>query len=156
MHIQRKSMLALVVIALLAAFAMPAFAQNVVTTTVTVTEQQINQSYRVTNSPRRSVSSVVVDLQPGAVVISATWTFPRQEPISTVSTLVPSVSNGRLTWTITSATINGQAASQDIINQVNSAIGSTWRSFFRRYLPAGRLTGITITDTDVVLTLTGR
>lgn len=156
MQHNRKLILMVIVVALLAVFAAPTFAQSTVSTTVTVTEQQINESYRVTNNPRRSVSNIVVDLQPGQVVISATWTFPRQAPINAVSTAVATVTNGRLTWTITSASANGQAVSQEVINQINSAIGSSWRSFFRRYLPPGRVTGLTITDTEAVITMAGR
>jgi hypothetical protein len=138
------------------AAAVPAFAQNTVTTSVTLTEAQINAAYRVTNSPRRTVTNVVVDLRPNQVVVSATVTLPRQSPVATVTVLVPNLTNGRLTWTVTSITANGQPASGELVAQVNAAIASSWRSYFRSQLPAERLTGLTITDTDVTITLTGR
>jgi len=156
MNTLRKIVLVLTFAVIMIAAAVPAFAQNAVTTSVTLTEDQINEAYRVSNSPRRSVSDVVVDLQPSQVVVSATVTLPRQSPVTTVTVLVPSLTNGRLTWTVDSITANGQPASGDLVTQVNAAIASSWRSYFRRQLPAGRLTGVTITDNDVTITLTGR
>ncbi|NWF70210.1 MAG: hypothetical protein HXY40_14080 [Chloroflexi bacterium] len=145
----RKVFFVLLVVGLLAAFALPTFAQ--LARTVTITESSINQTYRVTNSPRRSVSNLYVDLQPGQAVITATIT-PRSGSAWNVSvTLVPSLSNGRVTWTVASATANGQAATSEQLAQINAAITSSWRNYVRGQLGTGRVTGISVTDNAVII-----
>jgi hypothetical protein len=128
-------------------------AQN--TRTVTFTEEQVNDAYWVTNPPRRSVSNVAVDLQANQAVVSATITH-RRVTYATVSTWTPSVVNGRLTWTLASATANGQPASQDLINQINASIASSWRRYWLDQIGNGRLQSIVMSDTDVTLTFAGR
>jgi hypothetical protein len=99
---------------------------------------------------------VHVDLQDGQAVISATLTYRRQEPKAVVAIFTPSLENGRLFWTLQSATVNGEPASQQLIDQINAALGSAWRNYFRKHGPAGRITGITITESDVTVTYTAR
>ncbi|MDX2141110.1 MAG: hypothetical protein SF123_23710 [Chloroflexota bacterium] len=144
------AVVALVVLAL--PFAVVS-AQN--TRTVVTTEEDINDSYRVTNPARRSVSNVYVDLQPNQVVVSATITY-RRVTYATVSTWTPSVVNGRLTWTLVSVTGNGQPASQDLINQVNASIATSWRNYWADRAGTGRLQSIVITDNDITMTFAGR
>ncbi|MBE0688868.1 MAG: hypothetical protein IH587_01945, partial [Anaerolineae bacterium] len=84
----------------------------------TWTEDQINNSYRVTNPWRRSVTDVSVDLRPGQVVISSTQVY-RRATYQVEAVYEPRVSNGRIYWTLTSASANGEPASQDLINQIN-------------------------------------
>lgn len=125
--------------------------------TVTITEETINDSYRVTNPYRRAVSNMTVDLQEGQAVISYTWTARAPRGTATtrysiVSVWTPRVSSGRVFWTLASATANGQPASQEIVDQVNASIGSSWRSFVRNQHP-GRVTGVSITDDMIILTL---
>lgn len=144
--------------AIVAVFALPAssaFAQeNTGTTrTVTLTEQQINQSYRVTNPLRRSLSNVSVDTQVGQVVVSATVTFQRTEPAQTVTTLIPTVSNGRVTWSATSAVVNDVELTEQQLQQLNNAIASSWRNFIKSKLGTGRLISLEITDTEIIYTI---
>jgi phage terminase large subunit-like protein len=147
----RKLMFVLSLLVVLAVLAVPTFAQG---RTVTVTEDQINSSFAVTNNPRRRVNDVYVDLQPGQAVISATITVRNGSSWDTVTTLTPSVSSaGRVTWTATSVTVNGQAASQEVITQVNASIASSWRNFVRNQVGSGRVASMVIDDSDIVFTL---
>ena len=149
MSIVRKILLGSILVVVLGVLAVPVFAQD---NTRTLTEQQINSAYRVTNPARRSITNVHVDLQPGQVVISATLTYRRGNPIQTSTVLVPSVSNGRIYWTVTSATANGQPASAELLAQINTSITTSWRNYVRQQAPTGRVSGIEITDTDLTVT----
>lgn len=120
---------------------------------VSFTEDQINQSYRVTNNPRRTVDDIVVDLQPGQVVIDATITLRGQDPVATRTTMIPTISNGRVIWEVTSILANGEPASQDLIDQVNASIVSSWRVYIGQQRPEGWITAVTITDTDITYIL---
>lgn len=119
------------------------------------TEDQINDAYRVTNPWRRSVTDVTVDLQPGQVVISSTQTY-RRATYQVEAVYQPSISNGRIYWTLASASANGEPASQDLIGQINASISSSWRNYVRQQAGPGRVQSITITDTDLTVTYTGR
>jgi hypothetical protein len=101
------------------------------TATFVITEDTINESYRVTAPLRTTVSGVIVDLQAGQVVISATFT-PRRTGIAnaTVTTLQPTIVEGEIVWQVVSVMSNGQPASQEVINQVNTAIANSWRVYF--------------------------
>ncbi len=124
--------------------------------TRTITEQQINESYRVTNPARRAVSDRLVDLQPGQVVVNEIVTRRGQEPVAVVVVYTPSVQNGRLFWTTVSVTRDGQPASQDIIDQINNHRQSSWRNYWRLNGPEGRVQSVTISDTEIVITLSAR
>jgi hypothetical protein len=128
-------------------------AQN--TRSITVTETQINDSYRVTNPFRVRISNVSVDLQVNQVVISSTHTTRRQS-YDVVTTLTPNVSNGRLTWTVASVTANGQPASQEIVAQVNTSIATSWLNFWRSQAGTGQIQSVSITDNDITITFAGR
>jgi hypothetical protein len=119
-----------------------------------ITEAQINESYRVTNPARRAISNVVVDLQPGQVVISSTHTYPNAT-YDVVSVWTPSVSSGRVTWQAISITANGQPSSQELIDQVNASILTSWRNYWRNQNP-GRVQSIVISDNEITVTRTGR
>jgi flagellar basal body-associated protein FliL len=149
----RKVTLFLMVVVALVLGVMPVLAQ---TRTVTITEQQINESYRVTNPRRATVSNRVVDLQNGQVVISYTLTYRNNTSIEVVSTYTASVSNGRINWTMTSLTGNGEPASQDLIAQINTSISTSWRNFVRGRQGTGRVQSIVITDNDIQITFARR
>jgi hypothetical protein len=119
--------------------------------TVSLTETQINDSYRVTNPRNRKITEVHVDLQPGQAVITATFTAPNTKPIPVSVTLVPSLSNGRVYWTVSAATANGQAASSDLLAQINASISSSWRNYWKGKV-TGKVTAFTISDDSVTWT----
>ena len=146
----RKLSLVALFVLILGAMAFPTLAAEK-TVTVTLTETDINNSYRVTNPARRSITNEHVDLQPGQVVITATFTAPKTSPIDVSVTLVPTVSNGRVTWTVLAASANGQPASADLLAQINASISSSWRNYWKNKHP-GYVTALTISDTDITWT----
>lgn len=151
MKISTKAVVLFVLVVVLAAAVVPALAQNT-TTTVTVTETQFNETYRVTNPPRRSVSNVVVDLQPDQAVVSATLTERNKTALAVVVTLVPTVSNGRITWSATAATASGEAISGDLLTQINNSIAASWRNYVKGKSKPGRVVSVEITDDDLTIT----
>lgn len=154
MKLTRKMMIMLTMIGVLAVMAFPAFAQSG-TRTKTVTEETINASYRVSNPYRSRVSNISVDLQAGQVVISSTHNF-RNASINTVTTITPTVNNGRVTWSVLSATTNGEPVSADLLAQINASIASSWRNFIKNQAGTGRVTSVVITDTDITYTFESR
>jgi hypothetical protein len=153
MNAIRKIVLVSTLIALLALTALPAFAQGTRTTTLTINEEDINSVYRVTNNPRRSVSDIYVDLQPDQVIITTTITLRGHDPVDVMVTLTPSLSSGRIFWTATAATIDGEAVSDELLTQINASITYAWRNYIRQQAPAGRVTDIDITDDTIIITL---
>jgi hypothetical protein len=150
-------MFMVVVVLVLVALPLAVSAQSA-SRTFTITESQINQSFRVTNPARVRVSNMAVDLQPGQVSISYTYTVraPRGSGTTnrSVNTVyVPNVSNGRLYWSVPSVTVNGQPASDDLVRQINASIESSWRNYIRRQLDTGRIGSITISDTEITITI---
>ncbi len=126
--------------------------------TLTFTETEINQSFRVTNPYNRSLTNVHVDLQAangGQVTISALYTWRSRTGVrsaNVAAVVQPYIENGRLFWTVISITANGQPASADIVAQVNYYLMAAWRNYIAQHAPAGRLTDVTITDVDITFT----
>lgn len=123
---------------------------------VSVSESDINSSFRVTNPALRQVSNLNVNLQPGQAVVSATFTFRQGGSADASVTLVPSVSNGRVIWTATAASINGQSVSQDLLNQINASVSSSWRRYIKGKLPTGRIASVEVTEDAITFTGEGR
>lgn len=151
----RRLFIAMTAVVMLAMAAVPTFAQST-TRTVTITEAQINSTYRINNPVRRQITHKKVDLQAGQVVISATVTGPNFGPFDVSVTFVPTVGgNGRVTWTVTAATANGQPASGEILTIINNDIMSSWRRYVYTHTN-GRVTALTITDTEMIYSITTR
>ncbi len=146
MNARKLTLIALLVV-ILGAMAFPTLAAEK-TVTTTLTESQINSSYRVTNPRNRTISDVNVDLQSGQTVITATFKAPHTADIPVSVTLVPTLSNGRVTWTVSAATANGKAASTDLLAQINASISSSWRNYWKSKI-SGKITAFTITDDSV-------
>jgi hypothetical protein len=119
----------------------------------TVTESQINESYWVTNPRSRVVSSRQVDLQPGQVVLIETWNLPRKGPIQWSWTYTPSIENGRVNWTLMTATQDGQPISADLQDQINARVSSSWTRWVKNQLPTGQIESVTITEDEIIYTL---
>jgi hypothetical protein len=62
------------------------------------------------------------------------------------------VSNGRVIWTATAASINGQSVSQELLNQINASVASSWRRYIKDKLPAGRITSVEVTEDAITFT----
>jgi Tfp pilus assembly protein FimT len=147
-----KLLTVVAMIGVMAGMAAPAFAQT--TNTRTITESEINSAYWVTNPTNRAVTNRSVDLQAGKVVVSATVTRRGKDPVQVVTTYVPTITNGRVYWSVTAKTRNGQAVPADVLAQINAHISASWRNFFKQKAGAGRITSIVITDTTITITAT--
>lgn len=154
MNTMRKTFIVVGLFALLAVMAVPTLAA--VTKTVTLTETQINDSYWVTNPSWRAVSDRAVDLQAGQVVVSETITLRNGNPISVSATYTPQVSNGRIIWTATARTSNGDPVSDELLAQINANMSSSWARFWKEHRQAGRVTAIDISEDAITVTLTSR
>jgi hypothetical protein len=151
---KRNFTLIVAVVAMLVVAVVPTFAQN--TRTITLTEQQINSRYRMTNPPRQQVTNKNVNLQPNQVVLSATWTARGSTPLNVSATVVPTITNGRVIWSVTTATVNGVAATAEQLTLINTHIANTWRNLISNQLPNGRITAVTITENDITFTVQAR
>ena len=107
--------------------------------TLTFTEAEANKAYRVTNPPRRTISNIYVDIQEGVVAISAKITFPKAA-YDTVSVFEPVIRRGTLTWTLKSATVNGQPVPSDVLAVINASIFPAWRNYVQAVI-ARRIAG---------------
>lgn len=119
---------------------------------ITVSESTINSAWRVT-ATRLRVDNVALDLQPNQVVVTATLTPVRGGAYPVRLVLTPTVSNGIVIWSMTSATVNGVAASGDQLSEINEAILNSWNNYASAHYGARRVTAVTITDTDITYTL---
>lgn len=149
-NVQMYRTLALVfAVALVAGlFALPASAQE--TTTYTITEQQINDSFRVNNPRRWRVSSMSVDLKPDTAMITAIYET-RGGSVTTSTTLVPSVEDGHVYWSVTDVTANGSDISDDLLQQINDSLEASWVRYAKGQIN-GYITDVTITETEIIYT----
>jgi hypothetical protein len=159
MRIIRTAIPALVAFVALAAFVFwvpPAAAAPATqaTRTVTITEEEINSRYWVTNPRNRAVTERSVDLQPGQVVITDRIALPRREPVTASATLTPTLADGRVTWTLSALTVNGEPASAELQAQINARINSSWSRYIKQRLGTGRVTALEITDNAITYTVT--
>jgi hypothetical protein len=150
---KRLLTLAGLVLAAMLALPSPTFAAS---TTRSISQEQINASFWVTNPPARGVSNRSVDLQPGQVVVSETWTRRAATPKQVVAILTPRIENGRVFWSVASATIDGSAASDELVAQINSRINNSWRNYAKRQSGPGRVTAVEISDDAITYTLETR
>jgi hypothetical protein len=155
-RIRTSALVVFAVLAALLALSAITVSAEPASATITISESQVNSTFRVTNPINRRVTNVAVDLQPGQAVVSATLTVraPRGQATTsyqTVSIWTPSVVNGHITWTLVSATANGTPASSQLVSQINTSIGTSWRAYWRSQHP-GRATGVTVDASQVVIT----
>jgi hypothetical protein len=149
MYTFRKLSFVLLALMIAGLMVVPTLAQE--TLSRTFTEDQINDSYRVNNPRRTALGNVSVDLQAGQVVISATHTY-RRTSVDTITTTVPFIQDGRVYWEVVSiVTDDGQAASDDLVAQINASIMTSWRNYIRGKVE-GIMTAVTITDSDITFT----
>lgn len=123
--------------------------------TVTLTEEQINETYRIQRNRRIDVADVFVDLQADQVVISATWTLPNVEPFTTQAIYTAALADGDVTWTLVDLTFSSaDTVQRGVESRVSSAIDTSWVGFWRRLLQRGDVTSLVITETEIVYTVT--
>jgi hypothetical protein len=120
--------------------------------TLTVTEAQINTLYsgKVVATTNYVVSNITADLQPGKVVINAKI-LPKIGGAAANGklTLKPTVSGGKVTWSILSATLNGVPATGSQMTSLNNMILSYWTAFMNLYYSGKTVNSVTITATQI-------
>lgn len=154
-----KQVLSIVVLAALTmmALAVPAFAQDTPpeaaeTVSYTLTEEQINEAFRLNNPRRIRITAQSVDLQPNQVLVFTSYEFRGGKTLDTITTMVPSVIDGRLYWDVTSMETGGGAeASPQLLAQINTRIDTAWRNYLRGQV-SGRIIDASITDIDITIT----
>lgn len=119
--------------------------------TLRLTEEAINDSFRVSERFRDRFDVNGVDLQPGQVVLSAEVTL-RDSSFTLTMVVVPIVVEGRIEWQVTSITSDNAQASDALLQQVTRAFESAWRNYVRMQTGARVVLDITITDTDLTIT----
>lgn len=159
-----KKVLALFAMLLLVPFAAVGAQEGAssVVRTITLTEDDINSSFRVTNPARAAWTNVSVDLQsPNVSVVNGTYTIRAPRGAGTTSYDVSAaysarVENGRIFWTLNSIVVDGQTSvSQAVIDQINANVYASWQSFVRRQVP-GVVTNLTISETEMIIEITSR
>lgn len=121
------------------------------TVTRTITEAQLNATYRLPASV--VVTSRTVDLQPGRVVITTTTNTPRTKAETRKWIFAPSLVNNQVNWVLVSATKNGAAIASSVQDQVNLSISTSWTRFLKAQMPAGKVTNITVNDSAITYTI---
>lgn len=156
---KKLMVLGIVMIALFMA-ALPMVGAQDTSRTVTFTEEEINESFWVTNPWNRHLSNIYIDLQgEGQVTLSALYTWRSRTGVQAVALAVvvtPNLSNGRLQWDVQSITADGQPASDELVTQVNNHLAASWRRWIAANAPAGTLTMVSISDEEISLTYTPR
>ena len=150
--IQKVAVL-LCVLVVLGAMVLPTFAADTAKI-VSITETQINDSYWVTNPVWRAVTDRSVDLQAGQVVVSETITPRRGDPVAVAITYAPSISDGRVYWSASAMTKDGQAVSQELLDQINAHMSSSWARYWKTHRQPGHVTAIDISEDAITVTFT--
>jgi hypothetical protein len=146
-----RTLLSLLLVALLFVGTLPAVAQQ--TTTIVITEAQIKSSYAVAVSPALRITEEKVDLQVGQIVISATLVPQSGALLKTVTTLKPNVTDGYLNWVVIQVLVNGEEATDALSDQINTALLKPWRAYART-LTGQTVTKVDITETTLTITVT--
>ncbi len=151
-----RLMTALTLIAALLILALPAPANAQSRVTYTITEKDIN-AYRLPASVRRMVSNVNVDLQTDQVVVKAKVVYSRLT-LDTVSTWQPVLSNGRLTWKATSATVGGTPLTAAQLTTLNSTAKRAIEDAVKRYIDSKvrrryTVESVSVTDDEITVTV---
>jgi hypothetical protein len=142
----------LMLLSLLLAAVAPALAAEPKAKTVVLTEEKINQSYRITNPAYRDITDMSVELQEGQVIVNATVTLRGKDPAAVVVTFVPVLKDGRAYWTVSAALKNGQPVTGDLLAEINSRITASWRHYFKEKSGPGRIGSLAITDSAITIT----
>ncbi|NDJ86172.1 MAG: hypothetical protein GYB66_09830 [Chloroflexi bacterium] len=138
----RRVFLAVGIIALLGALAVPAMAQGnePEIMSITLSERRINWFLTYRNPFPNTFTDLSVDLTPGKVTLYATIVAgegsvtPAQEvPSVTETVLVPYVNCQRIFWSVESAMINGQPATQEQLDKINRLLVDAWQRLIENY-----------------------
>ena len=123
--------------------------------TYTVTETEINEALKAFTNEQ--ISNLFVDMNPENLTVTASGLAPSRTPYSLSVVLVPSLTNGQVTWQVSSVTHNSitvDPSQFDSGNQITEAVtrglGGNNRS------GNATVTNFTMTDTDMSMTVTYR
>ncbi|NWF65701.1 MAG: hypothetical protein HXY38_15520 [Chloroflexi bacterium] len=146
----RHLTLAVLVISLMFA-AFTAAAQG---DTLVITEAEINQTYLVEANPGIQTADVVVDLRPGELAITATLIPQAGDTIEGEIVLVPSLDRGYLSWVVVEVLLDGEAAPDAVVGQINTALLPAWRAFSASIISQAAA-AVEITDDEMTIVLAG-
>lgn len=157
----RRFLFVLFAAALILAVALPtvpAYAQT--TTTVTITEDEINAEALSRAKARSSlVEDLRIDLKPGQITIDYKGKTNRGMSVTMSGTFDVALTNGKITWKLVSATLNGTALNAATLRLVDSTIRGPVQTEINRVLKSevkGKYTlkSLEITDTEMIITAT--
>lgn len=118
--------------------------------TLTITEAEINAAQWLTAGRGTRLSAAQVDLQAGQAVITATYTSRQGSSGPVVAVFVPALENGSNTWTLLSASYDGQPASGDTLIQINYVMANSWTRYLKQQHGRQRLTGVEVSEDAIV------
>lgn len=136
--------------------AEPSKTTGLVQSDVVLTEADINNFFRVADPQDYRASDVVVDLQPGQVVIGVNWNLNNGNVVSETVTMVPILENGAVRWVVTEATLGGEPFEAAAIEQMNNSISTWWGGFYWGSSTNYQITTIQVTDTEMRYTAVPR
>lgn len=157
----RKSAFVVALLAVIAVFAVPTFAQDnppaqpSTSRTITITQQQINDRLAKMNRPR--VSNAKVTLGNGDISATFTLTDKDKKTYDIAVDVTPSVKDGRIVWTLNSLTVNGQKATDQQTTRakqlVQAFVGARLQLFGRANRRV-QVASITVTPDAITIVLT--
>jgi hypothetical protein len=159
----RRTLIALIVALLVAGVALPAHtarAQSEVT--VTISEADITaEALKRAKARSNLVEDIVVDLRPGQVVIDYKGKTNRGDSLAISGVFDVAFANGRLTWKLASATLNGVALNAATLRLAENTIRGPVQDGINRALRSElgsryTLKAVEITDTELIVTAVKR
>ncbi len=126
------------------------------TTSLIVTEEAINNSFRVQNPVDYSISSVVVDLQPDQVLLTANLNLPSGKVLVEQVTFEPLLKNGFIFWEVTAASLDGTPLDPAIIDRFNEGVINWWGAALWEEFSAYAVSGVHISDTQIEISARAR
>ncbi|MCB9450883.1 MAG: hypothetical protein H6672_05555 [Anaerolineaceae bacterium] len=120
---------------------------------ITFTESYLNQKLGAAAVNTPNINSLYFDLQPGQVTIVLSGTNNRNRTYTLSVTMVPSVTNGQINWTVTSVKLDNLVIDISRLNTLNTG-GSTdaLGNFFNSQSGNNPVESFTVTDNDATLT----
>jgi len=138
-----------------AASAAPAATAATTTKVVTLTEEQINSSYVITTPKSTTITDRHVDLQPGKLVLTATFnSTDTGKSYALSTTLTPTLTNGQVLWQVSSASVGRVPASDAKLAELNTLIADSWARYYKTTYGPGVITAFDVSDTAITYTLT--
>lgn len=119
---------------------------------LTLTESYVNDLPGFSDPADPNLLNVSVDFQPGQLVLTSTRRYPDGSEVPTAVTMVPTLNNGIITWTVTAVVVDGGATDAMDIARMNDNLTASWRAYFSGVYQSGNLSNIVITDSLLTLT----